>query len=815
MSLDLIRAGRFEPVAASGCVRMSALRQDAADAAVPFKVSVRALCEFAAKRGDLDRRFSPSPTAQEGVAGHRTVTARRTRGYQSEVALSLVHRNLLVRGRADGYVRDAALVEEIKTFRGDLARMPANRRALHRAQADTYAWMLCRRDGLDGIAVALVYYDVDRDIELPALVEHRGADDLRREFEALCDAFVAWAEAERTHRTTRDAWLAQLRFPHDAFRSGQRELASAVWRSVRQERCLVAEAPTGIGKTVATVFPALKAMGTEGVDRVFFLTARTTGRALALHAAASIRQANALPVLRVLELTARDKACEHPELACNGDSCPLARGFYDRLPSARHAARAAEVLDRATIRSVALAHDVCPYWLGLEMARWCDLVVGDYNHWYDGHPLLAALAEENEWRAVVLVDEAHNLPDRARAMYSRRLTSQQMRDAKAVASAAVRGPLTRLTRAWNRLTADVTGDYRAHDALPLAFLDALGAVTTAIGVEAEDEPERMAPALLDLHLAALELKRLAMTFDTHSIFDLTIAGATRRGSSVETTIGIRNLVPSPFLQPRHASAHAVVLFSATMTPHAFYADLLGLPANTVRTDVATPFTPDQLTVRIVRDISTRLQHRERSLAPFAALVASQFDRVPGNYLVFVSSHAYLRRLADVLAAQHPRIPCWTQERRMSEPDRDAFLERFVPGGRGVGFAVLGGVFAEGIDLPGDRLIGAFVATLGLPQFDAVNEAYRERLQARYGAGYEYAYLYPGLRRVIQAAGRVIRSTSDRGTLHLIDDRFAKREVRALLPGWWKVREDAVAESTRRSGDRSRPEGASCDLQDVP
>ena len=687
-----------------------------------------------------------------------------------------------MRGRADGYDPDAHVIEEIKTFRGDLARLPDNRRTLHRAQADTYAWMLCARDGLVEIDVALVYYDVDREVEMPAQILRMKAEVLRARFEALCEGFVEWADAERAHRVRRDAWLMHLQFPHPDFRAGQHDLASAVWRAVKQQRCLVAEAPTGIGKTIATVFPSLKAMGSEGVDRVFYLTARTTGRRLALEAAASIRSANAHPALRVLELTARDKACEYPDNTCDGASCPLARGFYDRLPAARRAARDVEVLDRLAIRDVALEHDVCPYWLALEMARWCDLVVGDYNHWFDGHALLAALTEDNEWRTVVLVDEAHNLPDRARAMYSQRLTSMQLGNAKAVASVGLRKPLSRLTRAWNRLIDETAGPYRASDALPTHFFEALKAVTTVIGEEAVDELTSLPPALLDFHLAALQMTRLATSFGDHSVFDITVDEERSR----ETTVGIRNLIPAPFLRPLHAATQTTILFSATLTPHAFYMDLLGLPANTVRSDISSPFSSDQLTVRIVRDISTRRQHRRRSLGSFVELVAGEFERSPGNYLVFVSSHAYLQQLTDAFIAAKPHIPQWTQQRRMSEADREAFLDRFACGGRGVGFAVLGGVFAEGIDLPGDRLIGAFVATLGLPQFDAVNEAYRHRLDTCYGTGYEYTYLYPGLRRVVQAAGRVIRSTHDRGTLHLIDERFATSEVRALLPTWWEV-----------------------------
>jgi Rad3-related DNA helicase len=229
-----------------------------------------------------------------------------------------------------------------------------------------------------------------------------------------------------------------------------------------------------------------------------------------------------------------------------------------------------------------------------------------------------------------------------------------------------------------------------------------------------------------------------------------------------------------------------VLFSATLTPWNFYADMLGLPDDTAWLDVAAPFRPEQLSMRIATHVSTRYPHRTRSLVPIAHIIATQYAAAPGNYIAFFSSFDYLEQAAGEFASMHPDVPTWHQGRRMGELEREAFLARFLVDGRGVGFAVLGGSFAEGIDLVGTRLIGAFVATLGLPQFNPVNEELRRRLAGRFGAGYDYTYLFPGIRKVVQAAGRVIRTGSDIGTVHLIDDRFARPEVLRLLPNWWRV-----------------------------
>ena len=311
-----------------------------------YTVAVRALCEFAAKQGDLDLRFTPSPTSQQGIAGHQTVAARRSTTYRREVKLSANFKHLVVRGRADGFEPEVPLLEEVKTFKGDLDLMPANHRHLHWAQAKVYGAMLCRQFELPALTVSLVYFDIDKQQEAPPLRERCSAPDLQAFFEALCERFLAWSELELAHRSQRDAALTRLRFPYEAFRDGQRDLAKAVFNAARLGRGLLAQAPTGIGKTIATLFPMLKACPGQELDKVFFLTAKGSGRPLALSALETLRQSDPQMPLRVIELVARDKSCEHPDKVCHGESCPLAKGFYDRLPAARSAAKSAGALSR-------------------------------------------------------------------------------------------------------------------------------------------------------------------------------------------------------------------------------------------------------------------------------------------------------------------------------------------------------------------------------------------------------------------------------------------------------------------------------------
>jgi len=759
-----------------------------------YLVAVRTLCEFAAREGDLDLRYQAAPSAEEGVAGHQRVQARRGEGYQRELSLQGSQGPLQVRGRADGYDPARQRLEEIKTHRGALERIPEHQRRLHWAQLRVYGCLLCRQLGLPRIELALVYFDIASETETP-LLEVRQADELEALFAELCQRFLGWAEQEMAQREARNAALGALRFPFADFRPGQRRLAETLYKVARRQGRLLAQAPTGIGKTLGSLFPLLKAMPEATLDKLFFLTAKTPGRQLALDA---LRQLGAerLP-LRVLELGARDKLCEYPERLCQGDSCPLAEGFYDRLPAARQACVDTAWLDHPSLRRIAAQHRVCPYYLGQELARWADVCIGDYNHYFDGSALLHGLAQNNQWQVALLVDEAHNLVERARRMYSAALDAALLGSARQAAPAALKKPLERVARQWSAVQRQqglvpLAGNagalfdaarparHYAVAALPGALIGALQQFCSAFGEWQLQSPAPPPAALLDLHFQALQFCRLAEQFDSHSLFDLSLAPGSRRAD-----LCLRNLLPAPFLAPRFASARCAVLFSATLSPAPYYRDLLGLGSATAWLEIAPPFAREQLQVSLA-PISTRYADRSASLRPIARLIAEQYARRPGNYLVFCSSFDYLQQIAATLAAEQPQLSCWSQARRMDEAARATFLARFVAGGQGIGLAVLGGAFGEGIDLPGERLIGAFVATLGLPQLNPVNEQLRARMQQLFGNGHDYAYLYPGLQKVIQAAGRVIRGPDDRGTLHLIDDRFGQPRIRALLPSWWGV-----------------------------
>lgn len=762
------------------------------DIDTPYPIAVRELVEFTAKQGNLDIRFTPGPTAQQGIAGHQLAAARRGSRYQRELRLEGRYGCLAVRGRADGYDPVHQRLEEFKTYRGDLNRVADNQRSLHWAQLKIYGALWCRQQSLAELNLALVYVDVADGTET-AFAEPFSRTALEDFYADQCGAFLVWAEAQRAQRQRRDRELDALGFPYADLRAGQRELAEAIYRTVARGRRLMAQAPTGIGKTIGSLFPALKAAPKHALDKLLFLVAKTSGRELALDALR--RVAPSAPALRSIEIVSKETACEYPGRACTGASCPLAKGFYDRLPEARRAALESGVLDRAAVRRTALRFSVCPYYLTQELLRWVDVIVADYHYYFDTNAPLYSLTVVNQWRTLLLVDEAHNLVPRARDMYSATLDPARFAAAAAVVEPVLRAPLARVAAAWRQVHSTQTAAYQVYPEPPAALQAALQRLATAVGERLAADGDAPAPALLAFYFDALCFSRLADTFADHSLFDVSLpatpATATPAPASPGTASGlaplcIRNVVPASFLAPRFAAASACVLFSATLAPAEFYRRLLGLPDATAWLDVPSPFDSAQLDIHVRRDISTRFRDRAGSASAIVELIAGQFARRPGNYLAFFSSFDYLARIASRFRRDHAAIPIVEQVRRGDAAERERFLAHFTARGVGIGFAVLGGVFAEGIDLPGDRLIGAFIATLGLPSVDPINAEIERRLDALFGRGFEYAYLYPGLQKVIQAAGRVIRTTSDRGSLHLIDDRYALRNVQALLPRWWRL-----------------------------
>ncbi len=754
-----------------------------------LSVSVRALCEFAAKRGHLDHRFTPAPSASEGSFAHRWVQARRPEHYLPELTLTAEFAGIQVRGRADGFDPKLNRLEEIKTRVSHALPIAVEQTTLHWAQAKVYAAMVAQSRDLASLEVALVYVDLVQ-FEERVVVEQWQRDDLLLFANELAAFYQQWHGLQKAHRHARDLLLNDLPFAFNEFRSGQRELAQAVYRNalgrLGPAHQLLAQAPTGIGKTIATLYGQLRAMPQAKTDKIFYLTSRTTGRGLALHAMQQLDPGN---TLKVVELIAKEKSCLHLDKQCHPESCVLANGFYDRLPIARaQAHRSSDANSHVGLEKIAAEHAICPYYFNHEMAKWADVVVADYQYFFDASALLAAMTMWFDWQVAILVDEGHSVIDRVRDMYTADLSLNSTAKAARQAPRGTGAAFKRLLMAW-RQWAKHTKDYEVIADLPEPMTAALFDVVRKILPQSEAQPDQskaalgipivLPPDVLEWFFAALQFERVREIANQDWLTDV-------QGSEAFHSMAIRCVVPRKPISGRLTLASSAVFFSATLTPFDAFKQMLGLAPDCQWLDLPSPFKAEQLTVRLAKQVSTRYKDRRQSLPTLVGILQKQYEDMPGNYLAFFSSYEYMQQAVAQLNAQAPQVPTWTQSSGMSEPQRNAYLERFEPQGRGIGFAVLGGAFSEGIDLPGSRLIGAFVATLGLPQMNPMTQAFAEVIDKQLGQGYEHVYLYPGLRKAVQAAGRVIRSEQDQGVLWLLDQRYGQAHVQALLPHWWKM-----------------------------
>ncbi|MEZ5554465.1 helicase C-terminal domain-containing protein [Haliea sp.] len=762
------------------------------------RVTVRELALFCHRSGDIDHRFTPSPTGQQGIEGHQRIYRRRPASYRAEFPVQLAWQGsaelpaLLVSGRADGYDSEQGLVEEIKTCRIDPARIPPAVTRLHLAQGRLYAALIAASEDLPGLAVQLTWLQLDTDEE-HSLRQDYSREELDDFLQDTLLRYGQWLAQVAQRRQRRDASLTALAFPHAQFRAGQRELSERVYKCIHQAGQLLLEAPTGIGKTAAVLYPALKALGTGRHDSVVFATTRISGRRAAEQAMQRFVAAGYGG--NALSLTAREQACLAPGKACHGEDCPYASGYYDRLPAALEEALQAPLLGREALAGIAGRHSVCPYQLSLDLVPWVDVIVADVHHVFSPTANLAEHLTASGGRWTVLLDEAHGLPDRARGMYGAELPKALVMAARRESSGDLRRTLDRLNRqllALLKLQGWVSASHWLVDVpepLGRALAECVEAVNAAQALDAFVLQAR--PALRDLYFVALQWQRLLECWGGEFRLEL------ERGAGPQgLLLRVHCLEPSRLLAQRHQAMHALVVFSATLSPQQWALDTLGLTPAAVAWCAPSPFTRDQLQVQIASHVDTRLQQRAASLPVLATLLRQWLESEPGNCLLYFPSYRYLEDcLQQMLEQGWPAgRQRWVQGRSAAGgPDLLSLLQQ----ARDVAaFCVLGGAFGEGIDLPGDELHSVVIVGVGLPQVSAGNEQLRQLFGSRYGNGFAYAYQYPAAQKVSQALGRVVRTGSDRGKAMLVDARYADPGWRALLPPWWDYTSYPVTSSGR-------------------
>lgn len=774
--------------------------EDQDPASAVTTIAVTDLVRFCFRRGDIDHRFTPSPTGPQGIAGHQHLYQSRPASYQPEYPVEWLYRAkengtapLRLRGRVDGYDAEQTLVEEIKTCRVSPDTLPANVTEMHWAQGKLYAAMLARQENIEQLTVRITWLNIDKD-ETQSESSAFSRESLETFLDETLEQFAHWLSRVDNLRRARDRGLEALRLPYGDFRQGQRDIAELTYKCIDQKGHLLVEAPTGIGKTAAVLFPALKALGQHKVDRLIFSTAKSSGRRTAQDTLANLNEAGA--AITSLSMTAKEKICLSPGKACHPEDCPYAQGYYDKLHDAMAAAlpeptttqanpsakTAGRLLHREHIEALAREHQVCPYELSLDLLPWVDVVIADLHYSYSLHASIHNLYLARGLNWAVLVDEAHNLPQRARGMYSGSLRKAAILAAKKNAKGDVRRALQSINRqllALQKVSWDEP-DFHSSESLPETLIHSLERLVQSVSAELAATANflQQRPVLKDCFFEVLQFLRVCQCWGEDYRFEMQ-----RTEGQQSLTLRLNCLDASRMLTQRQAEAQAVIAFSATLAPMVWSRIGLGLKAETVCFQAPSPFVADQMTMSCATHIDTRYQHRETSLAALCQLLQQWLEQKSGNCIVYFPSYAYLALVAAALTLPTDRH-LWLQRRNTDEADQSELLQRLHQRQDLVAFCLLGGVFGEGIDLPGDQLSSAVIVGVGMPQVNRDTKALQAWHQARNAQGFEYTFLYPGMQKVNQAIGRVIRRREDRGSALLIDPRYARQEYRNLLPQHW-------------------------------
>ena len=790
-----------------------------------ISISVRGLVEFILRSGDIDRRKSAAAdnAMQEGSRIHRMIQKRMGPEYQAEVPLSYLYPtedyNILIDGRADGIIEELEnelyTIDEIKGTYKELNRLkePVPE---HLAQAKCYAFFWASRMHLATIRVRMTYCHMETE-EIKYFMYEFTYEEISTWFEEVMQEYKKWADYRFAWDMERQASIKQTNFPF-SYRKGQKELVTHVYNTIYHKRKLYMEAPTGVGKTISTVFPAIKAMGEDKCSKIFYLTAKTITRTVAENTFSLLRD-NGLSFKTVV-LTARDKICFLEEANCNPIDCPYARGHFDRVNEAMYDMLIHEhSFSREVIEEYAEKYRVCPFELCLDMSLFADGVICDYNYVFDPHVYLRRFVADgvkNDY--VFLVDEAHNLVDRGREMYSAMLCKEDFLLLKKVVKGIqpeMEKRLERCNKELLKLKRECDG-YEILDSIE-PFILTLIRLSTTMSKYLEDHLEGVGhQEILEFYF---EVSHFLMIYELMDSHYQTYCELREDGSFVLKLFCVN---PTKNLKERMDTGRSTILFSATLLPIQYYKKLLGADPEDYEVYAETVFEPEKKGIFIGSDVTSKYTRRSQSeyfnIASYIDKICSQRH---GNYMVFFPSHAFLNHVFEVYESafwKDAHTECIRQTDRMNEEEREAFLNRFMERNEKqdgqndllsdtdqdrtlIGFCVMGGIFSEGIDLKNDSLIGAIIVGTGLPQVCNEREILKQYFEEQGENGFCYAYQFPAMNKVEQAAGRVIRTSEDVGVIALLDDRFLQNSYRRLFPRAWGHFKPSTTESI--SGQVSR------------
>ena len=794
-----------------------------------IKLSVRNLVEFILRSGDLDNRkglLADKEAMQKGSRMHRKIQRQMGGDYQAEVALvwEQEYEGFILRleGRADGIIpakkekgkeTELAVIDEIKGVFQDLAYL-SEPIEVHLAQAKCYACMYIFQDlqkpAQDGpqVAVQMTYCNLETE-QIRRFRKEYETDALYQWFQELLASYYRWADYQVRWQDRRNASMQGLEFPFP-YRPGQRDIVRGVYHAIASRKQLFVQAPTGVGKTMSVIFPAVRAIGEGLGEKFFYLTAKTVARTVAEEAVSLLEQHGLL--FQALTLTAKEKICPMDKPACNPEECPYAKGHFNRVNDAVYELWISEtVLNREAIETQAVKWQVCPYEMSLDLAQWVDGVICDYNYVFDPNARLRRFfGESTKEDYIFLIDEAHNLVDRGREMYSAVLYREAVLEAHEKFGVYFR-KLERYLDRLNRellLLKDACETYRVWKnagEIPVLVMNVVGELENLLGEERGEIDLSDREDLLEFYFQARDFLNISELVDENYVV------YTQTEPDGRFWLKLFCVNPSENLQACLDKGISTVFFSATLHPMPYYRTLFSQRNDDYAVYVKSPFDQNQRCLCVGRDVSSlytrrgQEEYQKMSLYIYSAAMARM-----GNYLVFFPSYQMLQEVFEEFLTAYTAEPvrCICQKTGMDEREREEFLRAFQTEAEVesaqqeslVGFCVMGGIFSEGIDLIGESLIGVVVVGTGIPQISHEREILKNYYDQQEGQGFDYAYRYPGMNKVLQAAGRVIRTAEDRGVILLLDERFLHREYRRLFPVEWS---DYIVCSQKTAGEQMK------------
>ena len=754
---------------------------------VYLSLSVHQLVDFLLRAGDIDDRIYNQETMKIGTEMHSNYQKKQGNDYLSEYYLSETFERergtIRLEGRADGIIvgGDYPIIDEIKSTVQPLLEFYAEQGKWHLGQAECYALMYAHEKGLGKIGIRLTYLSQVKDEKMPMDFVYK-IEDLEEMVASYIDDYLLFQQIRFEAMDRRNLSCKDLPFPFDKFRKGQRELAKYVYGVASKGGRLFAEAPTGIGKTISTLYPSIKSFALGENEKIFYLTAKTTGRFSAYEAMGEIYKKGF--VGRDSLLVAKDKICLSPGKGCNPDECPYAKGYYSKLKSVvKKALSEWNRFDSAYVISLAEKECMCPFELQLDLSLYSDVVICDYNYFYDPLVFLERYFDplNDQKKYIVLTDEAHNLVDRGRAMYSAEVSSLGLKAAKDglkhIKADGVKRALSKIGKRLAELSSEEDGviDFQER---PSEVLKAMNSLKTANQKAQKEDHPSFGQAYKDFFLEVNKLLRLLDDFygPNSKIYLL------KHGNNVKLKLDC--LDASPYLKESLDRVKGAVVFSATLSPIDYYQDATIGEHDEPFLLLSSPFPKENFHLMLAPKVSVRYKDRDQTYQEVYEYLRYFVDAKSGNYFIYFPSYEYLERILPIL--DFPEAEVLVQERDMSEAERADFLSRFVPNPSKttIGLLILGGAFSEGVDLASDRLIGVAIVGIGLPQIGHDNNLIRDYYDKKLGNGFDYAYKDPGMNKVMQAVGRLIRSETDRGAALLIDDRYLHEEYRSLFQRVW-------------------------------